>query len=168
MKLAALLSTLRNVRKVRDGSSALCPSHDDRENSLHVAESETGSILLHCFAGCTPEAIVQALGIEMRDLFPEKETSRSGKSHQAKRNEKIPAETVRANLEKKGFRPVAAFSYGPELRKVRLERPETNGTGKPKKTFRWEHFESGKWWTGDGKKEKPLYVNSLLREGWDL
>ena len=65
MKLEAFLPRLRNVQKVGDGYSALCPSHDDHENSLHVAESETASILLHCFAGCTPEAIVRALGLQV-------------------------------------------------------------------------------------------------------
>src|SRR3989304_9681032 len=102
MKLEEFLPMIRNVRKVGDGHSALCPAHDDHENSLHVAESETAGILLHCFAGCTPEAIVRALGLEMKDLFPEN-GSRSAKKHQAERNGKIPAETARAQLEKEGF-----------------------------------------------------------------
>jgi DNA primase (bacterial type) len=46
---------------------ALCPSHDDRRASLAFTESE-GRILLHCFAGCTVDAICAALGITTKDL----------------------------------------------------------------------------------------------------
>ena len=100
----------------------------------------------------------------MKDLFPEN-GSRSTKKHQAERNGKIPAETVRAKLEKEGFRVVAVITYGPDLRKVRLEKAgKLDGNGKPEKTFRWEHLESGKWWAGDGGRGKPLYVNALFRE----
>lgn len=165
MKTEKFLPMLRNVKTMSDGYSALCPSHNDHENSLHVAESETVGILLHCFAGCSPEAIVSALGLEMRELFPGDGKSRSDKKEQAGRNRTIPAETVRAKLEGEGFRVVAEFTYGPDLRKVRLERPMSNGAGKPKKTFRWEYLESGSWWAGNGGKQKPLYVNSLFHEG---
>ena len=48
--------------------SARCPAHRDRTPSLSIRE--TGArILLHCFSSCTPEEIVSALGLEMRDLF---------------------------------------------------------------------------------------------------
>ena len=54
------------------GWQARCPAHDDHEPSLSIAEGDDGRVLLKCHAGCTPEAIVAALGLEMRDLFPQK------------------------------------------------------------------------------------------------
>jgi hypothetical protein len=33
-------------------------------------------VLINCFAGCTPEAIVTALGIELKDLFADSPTPR--------------------------------------------------------------------------------------------
>ena len=39
--------------------------------SLSIAEGDGGRTLLHCFAGCTPEKIVAAMGLTMRDLFPD-------------------------------------------------------------------------------------------------
>ena len=50
--------------------SARCPAHADRSPSLTIAEGDTRAVLLHCFAGCTVQAIVAALGLEMDDLFP--------------------------------------------------------------------------------------------------
>jgi hypothetical protein len=49
--------------------SAKCPAHEDREASLGVKAGDRG-IVLKCHAGCTPEAIVTALGLEMKDLSP--------------------------------------------------------------------------------------------------
>jgi len=46
---------------------AHCPAHDDKEPSLSVAEGDN-CILVHCFAGCTIDAICTALGITTKDL----------------------------------------------------------------------------------------------------
>jgi hypothetical protein len=63
-----LLSRLRGVRRSRNGWIALCPAHEDRNPSLSLRENH-GTTLLHCFSGCTAEAICAALGIGFRDLF---------------------------------------------------------------------------------------------------
>ena len=50
-----------------------CPAHEDRHQSLSVGEGTDGRILIHCFAGCSMEAIVAATGLETSDLFREGE-----------------------------------------------------------------------------------------------
>ena len=47
-----------------------CPAHADREPSLSVGEGSDGRVLLHCFAGCAPDAIAKAVGLELVQLFP--------------------------------------------------------------------------------------------------
>lgn len=69
--LQAVLERLSNVKPYGRGFTAICPGHDDRENSLSVAEGEDGRILLKCFAGCSVEVIVQGIGLTLRDLFPQ-------------------------------------------------------------------------------------------------
>ena len=49
---------------------ALCPAHDDRRSSLSVSEGTDGRALVYCFAGCPVEAIVESLGLTVRDLMP--------------------------------------------------------------------------------------------------
>src|SRR5262249_8379258 len=49
--------------------SARCPAHADKSPSLSITEGQDGRILLHCFAGCTPQEIVSTLGVALRDLF---------------------------------------------------------------------------------------------------
>jgi hypothetical protein len=40
---------------------ACCPAHDDRTPSLSVAVGERVGVVVHCFAGCTPEAVFAAV-----------------------------------------------------------------------------------------------------------
>jgi hypothetical protein len=53
------------------GWVARCPAHEDRSPSLSIGEGDGGRILLHCFSGCTVEAVCAALKIKLSDLFPE-------------------------------------------------------------------------------------------------
>lgn len=69
MTAREFLSRLDGVREVKGGWKAKCPAHEDKKPSLSIAEGEDGRILLKCFAGCPPEAIVTALGLGMRHLF---------------------------------------------------------------------------------------------------
>jgi hypothetical protein len=65
-----LLSRLERVRRRSSGWTARCPAHDDRNPSLSVCVAEDGRILVHCHAGCTADAVVAKLGLELRDLSP--------------------------------------------------------------------------------------------------
>ncbi|MBI3767814.1 MAG: hypothetical protein HY271_04870 [Deltaproteobacteria bacterium] len=67
--LERVLAQLQGVRRSGDQYLARCPSHDDRSPSLAVREGDGGRVLLHDHAGCTIEAIVAAIGLEVRDLF---------------------------------------------------------------------------------------------------
>lgn len=70
-----ILPLLTKVRQRQPGQySACCPAHEDRGPSLSVRETPDGAVLLHCFAGCTPTEITGALGLDMADLFPPRET----------------------------------------------------------------------------------------------
>ena len=65
-----MLSRLQKV-KGRNGSwTACCPAHNDKGPSLAIREADDGRVLLHCFAGCETLSVVQALGMDMTDLFP--------------------------------------------------------------------------------------------------
>lgn len=66
MDIRQVLSRLNKVRHNRKGWSARCPAHEDRRNSLSVTEASNGRVLIHCFAGCTPKMVFDALGISMK------------------------------------------------------------------------------------------------------
>jgi hypothetical protein len=66
-----LLERLELVKQTgKDRWLACCPAHEDRSPSLSVSETDEGNVLVHCFAGCETRAVVNAVGLELRDLFP--------------------------------------------------------------------------------------------------
>src|SRR5438876_11303303 len=68
--LETILSRLKGVRTSLHGWIACCPAHNDREQSLSIGLGDDGHILLNCFAGCSFERIVQAMGMTVSELFP--------------------------------------------------------------------------------------------------
>ena len=65
-----VLDRLEGVRKSGAGWIAKCPAHEDRSPSLSVKEGQRG-VMLHCHAGCSFAAIVEALGLKQSDTFYE-------------------------------------------------------------------------------------------------
>lgn len=52
---------------------ALCPAHEDRRKSLSIGLGNDGRVLLRCFAGCSFNSIVAAVGLKPRHLFPQRQ-----------------------------------------------------------------------------------------------
>ena len=69
--LTLLLNRLENVKPYGQGYRACCPAHDSKSrNTLSIRTAEDGRVLLHCFAGCcSPLQIVNAVDLELKDLF---------------------------------------------------------------------------------------------------
>ena len=73
MNVHKLISRLDGVRsRGHDRWIAKCPAHDDRSPSLSIRETEDGTVLIKCFAGCGAVNVLQAVGLELVDLFPER------------------------------------------------------------------------------------------------
>ena len=67
-----LLALLEGVKRVAPNQwTARCSAldHDDRQASLSVSIGDDGRWLVHCHVGCSLEAIVAGVGLEVRDLF---------------------------------------------------------------------------------------------------
>ena len=118
MRIAEFLSQLESLRHSGRGWSARCPAHDDHANNLSVAIGDEGRVLVNCFAGCRPEAIVRAIGLELRDLFGDAPTS-------ASRRRNIPTSSVleaaRRDVIREAMRllarlPLADYQRADELR----------------------------------------------------
>jgi hypothetical protein len=68
MNLEAVLERLKCARRSGDGWIARCPAHEDRNPSLSICERDR-KILLYCHAGCTVNAVCDAIGIRVSQLF---------------------------------------------------------------------------------------------------
>lgn len=76
MTVDALISCLAGVQGRGPRWRAICPAHESKHHtrSLAVLEADDGRVLLKCHAGCSVEAIVSAVGLELSDLFPPRPT----------------------------------------------------------------------------------------------
>lgn len=69
----ALLARLEGVRQTGEGRwTAKCPAHADRHPSLSIRELSDGRILLHDFAGCDVGSVLNVIGLNLSDLFPDR------------------------------------------------------------------------------------------------
>lgn len=74
MSADILLQHLQKVKRTGNGRwLACCPAHTDKTASLSIRETDSGSTLVHCFAGCSVHEIIGAVGLDMADLFPPRE-----------------------------------------------------------------------------------------------
>jgi hypothetical protein len=71
MNIDLFLSRLQKVKKNGRDYIACCPSHQDKSPSMTIAEREDGRILVHCFAGCSAQEIVESVGMTLSDLMPD-------------------------------------------------------------------------------------------------
>ena len=88
MNVESLLAYLDGVTHLRDQNGlrrwkAKCPAHDDKNPTLSVAEAPNGTILLRCWAGCSALEIVHAVGMELSDLFPDRDLRDLSKQERA-------------------------------------------------------------------------------------
>jgi len=87
--LERVLARLHQVKPYGGGYSAPCPAHQDRKPSLSIRTGDDGRVLLKCHAGCPAEKIVAALGLRMRDLFPQ-----NGNGHRGAYGDAAPPRRV--------------------------------------------------------------------------
>jgi len=65
-----ILNRLEKVKGRNGAYTACCPAHTDKSPSLAIRELDDGRILLKCFADCSVQDILGAIGMDMNDLFP--------------------------------------------------------------------------------------------------
>lgn len=158
MQLDEFLTHLDGVKKTGPTQyMACCPvksahKHGDRAPSLSVGKGNNGSIVFYCQGGCSQESVLQALGLSMKDLFPDGDRPRQ---------EYRPRPTSR---EDKG-RIVAQYDYTDENGQLlaRKTRWETAVDGKRKKTFTWSHPEGQGFRSGRNGMAVPYRLPELVK-----
>jgi len=73
MSIDTLLERLDQVKQTGpDRWMASCPTRPDKQPSLSIRELPDGRILVHDFGGDSVEDILDAVGLDMTDLFPDR------------------------------------------------------------------------------------------------
>lgn len=90
---ACLEKVISRLDKVKSAGAnkwiACCPAHLDKSPSLAISETSEGVVLIKCWVGCSANDIVQAIGLQLRDLFPGSKERRQGPSKAAIEHERM-------------------------------------------------------------------------------
>ena len=105
MSIEEFLGRLQGVTADGQGGwMACCPAHDDHNPSMHVNRGDDGRILVKCFAGCTVDEIVGAMGLDKKDLMAEAgDTARKGKRRNAASSSPAPLPSVAAPKKERDY-----------------------------------------------------------------
>ncbi len=102
LTLDDVLDRLRKVKRINHSrAQACCPAHADKSPSMTVTEGKT-CILLHCFAGCSFDDIVRAMGIDKEQLLYAEVEGGSGRMWQKPQWAKDADALRQLNLEEGG------------------------------------------------------------------
>jgi hypothetical protein len=62
----------KSYRSGKDEYQCLCPAHQDKTASLSIKNLPDERILIHCFAGCAANDILEAVGLTFDDIVPKR------------------------------------------------------------------------------------------------
>lgn len=140
--IETVLNRLSDHARSGNGYKASCPAHDDKKPSLSVTEGNDGRVLLNCHAGCTIEAVVEAMGLGLPDLHP-----KVGSCHKPVTR---PKQTVFSSAEQ----AIEAYGFGPPSKEWFYTDASGDEVGR---TLRWDK--------AVGKEIRPL---ARTLTGWAL
>jgi hypothetical protein len=153
--ISTVRAKLKNVREVGPKKwQASCPAHDDKAPSLSLAEKADGAVLVCCHAGCGQKAVIAAMGLQPRDLFPHD-------GHGKRRTPKVyPSVEAAAQEVARRARGVVEEIYRYTTTYCRVRVKTADG-----KTFRPVRAAGDGWALGDPLGLLPLYGAGQLGDG---
>ena len=158
MTLTDFLSRLKGVKKCGGYYIAKCPAHGDKHQSLSISEKD-GRILVNCHAGCSANAIVGAMGLELKDLFQDSRPQ-AGKQNRRDVRQDKPKRTD--DKQPKPWRQrgniVASYEYRDDSGELLAVKDRYEN-----KFMSWRHPDgSCGWLDGSGGHEIPLYKHDCI------
>ncbi|MBX3410388.1 MAG: DUF3987 domain-containing protein [Phycisphaeraceae bacterium] len=91
--LAALLAHGCEPRKSGAGWCSRCPAHDDSTPSLSINAADDGRVLIRCHAGCTVDAVCNAIGLRSANLFADDASRLGERKGRAPRSPRLSTST---------------------------------------------------------------------------
>lgn len=171
--LQFVLCRLKRVKRCRDGYVASCPvtthgkGRGDRNPSLSIGLGSDGQVLLTCHAGCSRDAILAAMGLTSRDLYPRKDSLHVRRKRKPRMFYDSIDSAILALLRDpklRGGREKHRYSYHTAEGELAFIVLRFNFEDGREKTFRPLHPVDDRWAIGDPPGLLPLYRLPDLRE----
>ncbi len=164
-----VVGRLQGVARTSRGVRAICPVHEgpDSDPSLDVDVGDDGRVLLNCRSGnCSAEAIVEKLGLQLRDLFPAGSvlTPVTSPSKRPRSGSYPDPDALGAMFAKQVGGKQTSYDYVDAAGELvgRVYRFELEQGGKQ---FRQGRCENGRWYAEAMPSPRPLYRLPQLLQG---
>ena len=169
-KLDEFLGRLEEVRETDRGFTARCPAHKDKSPSLSIgnAKDPRWAFVLYCFAGCDTLAILQAVGMEWKDIAGDDDAPARRRTPVTQRQRELTAMACALRLQneplvlrrlrfERGWAAGALELLGVGFDGSRLTLPVRDAEGKIHDTLRYDPFikQGRKVLAGKGKSRLP-------------
>jgi hypothetical protein len=155
-RIDLLFGKLPKFKPTGKGYVCCCPAHDDSSASLSISVGKGERIVLHCFAGCAPETVMEKMGLCIADLFQPEE---NGDEHDTIEEAEADADRIAKRLNGSRAGRWDYFTARGELvgRVLRYDLPGGKD-GRRDKTFRPLAIQpDGRWAVGAMPAPRPLY-----------
>ena len=120
--IETLLDRIDGAKKTGpDKWQARCPAHDDRSPSLSIKAESDGKVLIKCWAGCSAQAIVEAVGLKLSDLFPRSSDYAPSKPPRYNARDVVQTLMLEATILVIGYRTLQHGGDLPEEDEARIE-----------------------------------------------
>lgn len=151
---AETISRALGGKRNGSGWKARCPAHDDRNPSLSINADADGRPLLHCHAGCSQEAVIEAL--RGQGIWPERAEAALDQPTGQPEGESPPPASYPGRGPPRARWIYRDRSGRPVMAVYRFERPDG-------KDILPMHWDGSRWVTRAHPKPRPLYnLDQLL------
>ena len=165
MDLDELASKLQQVKwNGSDKFTARCPAHDDAKASLAIRQLADRKVL-HCFAGCTFDAIASSLGLSQSDFFDTHKNGHNGSNGNGRSPLSVVDKTKRPEFS--GQTKLTRYEIKDidgTLFAVHVRKDGTDDQGHKLKHLWWEQADGKIGLNGTKLANMPLYQTEILRE----
>lgn len=135
-----ILERLDNVKQKNESQwVANCPACNDTNQHLYIKKAE-GKTLLYCFHGCAFEEIIEAIGVESRDMYVES----VNQQNKPEKTDNTPLLFLRKHI----YHDINGNVIAEKL----VYRKSDGG-----KTATWQRYENGRFIKGLKDIKMPLY-----------
>lgn len=137
--------------------TARCPAHNDKTASVVVSLGEKNNLVLFCHAGCPPEAVCQAAGLQLKDLFDPQDKPAKKRREQPPSDGELKTYTIEQICQWKFVTDV--YPYHDENGDPTMVVVRTIGQDGGKKGFsQFRHLGGGRFTKGLGEGEQRVQL----------
>lgn len=118
MTISTILSRLDRVTGSNGKYRARCPAHGSSGATLSIKDAGDGKTLVHCFAGCSAQEVMEAIDMRVSDLYPDDDYQRPVMTAAEQMKARLYVEMAKNKRGKTDAEREQAMKYAQQLKQL--------------------------------------------------